>query len=325
MQQDCRTPTPTSSAFDTVASLGSYRLSAAMFGGAIALILLLSWLLSILLPFWAAFWLLTAVAPAGAGIWYVVSHLRYATGLKDYSFWQTLHFTSPKMKFSDPHLDNEVRYAQHALSSDENRADFAIVKWGGKSNKGPPRKETDPDWLQQIWFAGNHSDIGGSYLENESRLSDISLEWMTHAAVNPPDETGPTGHGIKINPLLLQVRPDPLGPQHDEREPPWLWIFRWPKGLKFTCCMRLCRIKRPHGPDRRSPRPSAYTPAAADTPRRHSVSIERPERLLRFASAALSTALSRARALALFDVWIPGRCPGDPSSPEEDVVKIAKN
>ena len=89
--------------FDTVASLGSYPLSAAMFGGAIVLILLLSWLLSILLPFWTAFWLLAAMALAGAGIWYVISMLFpicvTATGLKDYSFWQTLHFTSPKMKF----------------------------------------------------------------------------------------------------------------------------------------------------------------------------------------------------------------------------------
>ncbi|WP_354105416.1 DUF2235 domain-containing protein [Bradyrhizobium sp. LB14.3] len=35
-----------------------------------------------------------------------------------------------------------------------------------------------PDWLQQVWFAGNHSDVGGSYPENEARLSDISLGWM---------------------------------------------------------------------------------------------------------------------------------------------------
>ncbi|WP_161536964.1 phospholipase effector Tle1 domain-containing protein [Bradyrhizobium sp. LCT2] len=26
-----------------------------------------------------------------------------------------------------------------------------------------------PDWLQQVWFAGNHSDVGGSYLENVDR------------------------------------------------------------------------------------------------------------------------------------------------------------
>ena len=32
--------------------------------------------------------------------------------------------------------------------------------------------------FRQVWFAGNHSDIGGSYPENESRLSDITLDWM---------------------------------------------------------------------------------------------------------------------------------------------------
>jgi uncharacterized protein (DUF2235 family) len=218
--------------FDTVASLGSYRLSAAMVVGAAALLLLASWVLSLsVLSFWTWALLLGGMAAAIAGIWYFVSHLRYAKGLEGYTFWETLHFTSPKMKFYDPHLDNEVRYARHALSLDENRNDFAIVKWGSKSNKGPPRKDTDPDWLQQVWFAGNHSDVGGSYLENESRLSDISLGWMVHAAMNLPDDTGPTGHGIKINPLLLQLRPNPLGPQHDEREPGF-WGIRWPKGLR---------------------------------------------------------------------------------------------
>ena len=34
------------------------------------------------------------------------------------------------------------------------------------------------DRLRPVWFAGNHSDIGGSYPEPESRLSDIALEWM---------------------------------------------------------------------------------------------------------------------------------------------------
>jgi hypothetical protein len=48
--------------------------------------------------------------------------------------------------------------------ANENRNDFAVVKWGSKSNKGPPRKDADPEWLEQVWFAGNHSDIGGSYL-----------------------------------------------------------------------------------------------------------------------------------------------------------------
>jgi hypothetical protein len=35
-----------------------------------------------------------------------------------------------------------------------------------------------PNRLIQLWFAGNHSDIGGSYAEAESRLSDNALWWM---------------------------------------------------------------------------------------------------------------------------------------------------
>ncbi|WP_420969397.1 phospholipase effector Tle1 domain-containing protein [Bradyrhizobium sp. B120] len=42
-----------------------------------------------------------------------------------------------------------------------------------------------------MWFAGSHSDVGGSYPENEARLSDISLCWMAHAAENFPDGKTP--------------------------------------------------------------------------------------------------------------------------------------
>jgi uncharacterized protein (DUF2235 family) len=218
--------------FDTVASLGSKRLTLAMIGGALALLAAISWVQSFFLfPFAPTFFSLFLVTSFIIEIWYAVTHLRYATCLEGYSFWKTLHFTSPKMEFYDPHLDKQVRYARQALSIDENRADFSLVPWGSKHNTGPKRKDSDPDWFEQIWFAGNHSDIGGSYLENESRLSDITLKWMVHAAINLPDEHAVDGCGIRVNPLLLQLRPDPLGPQHDEREP-GLFGRKWPKGLR---------------------------------------------------------------------------------------------
>lgn len=50
-------------------------------------------------------------------------------------------------------------------------------------------------------------DIGSSYLENESRLSDISLQWMLDAA---------TKAGLKHDESLLRLHPDSTGPQHDE-------------------------------------------------------------------------------------------------------------
>ena len=220
--------------FDTVASLGSYLLSGALVVGGALLILAASFLQSLFLfPFLPTFlWSVAAVAVAVAA-GYVVTHLKYAFDLEGYSFMQTLHLVAPKMEFYDLHLNNAVWYARHAMSIDENRADFARVPWGGAHNKGPARPNEYPDWLQQIWFAGNHSDVGGSYPENEARLSDISLGWMVHAAKNLPDGKRPDGFGIKVDDRYLKLNPNPLGPQHDEREPGYLGgRFKWTESLR---------------------------------------------------------------------------------------------
>ena len=75
--------------------------------------------------------------------------------------------------------------------------------------------------FKQMWFAGNHSDIGGSYPETESRLSDISLGWMVEEAMSLP-------HPVRIDHSVLNLYPDHRGEQHDERKallsacPGWL-------------------------------------------------------------------------------------------------------
>jgi Uncharacterized alpha/beta hydrolase domain (DUF2235) len=110
------------------------------------------------------------------------------------------------MKFYDIELNPNVGYARHALSIDEARKSFARVRWGTPGvwrNTGPG----NPQWFEQLWFAGSHSDIGGSYPEDESRLSDIALRWMVDAA---------TSVGLKIGSTVLRPYPDPLGGQHDE-------------------------------------------------------------------------------------------------------------
>jgi hypothetical protein len=65
------------------------------------------------------------------------------------------------------------------------------------------------DWLVQVWFAGNHSDIGGSYPEEESRLSDIALQWMVEQATE-------MSHPIEIDKSKLNLFADPGGMQHCE-------------------------------------------------------------------------------------------------------------
>ncbi|HET7133229.1 MAG TPA: DUF2235 domain-containing protein, partial [Gammaproteobacteria bacterium] len=46
-------------------------------------------------------------------------------------------------------------------------ADFPVTRW-----------EADPR-VEEAWFVGAHSDVGGGYPASESALSDIALEWMT--------------------------------------------------------------------------------------------------------------------------------------------------
>jgi len=220
--------------FDTVAALGSYLLTTALLASAVVLILAASYAQSFFLfPFLPTFLWSIGIAGGAALISYIATHVKYAIGLKDHPFLSTLHLAAPKMQFYDLHLNNGVWYARHAMSIDENRADFARVPWGGVHNKGPQRPDEYPDWLQQIWFAGNHSDVGGSYPENEARLSDIALGWMVHAAKTLPDETTSDGYGIKVDERYLKLNPDPLGPQHDEREPGWFGgRFKWAEGLR---------------------------------------------------------------------------------------------
>jgi uncharacterized protein (DUF2235 family) len=220
--------------FDTVAALGSYLMSGALLIVGIAIVVLLSYVQSFFLfPFLPTFLWSLAASIVVAATWYAVTHVQYAVGLPGYTFYQTLHVAAPKMQFYDKHLDNAVWYARHAMSIDENRKDFARVEWGSSKNKGPPRPDSYPDWLDQTWFAGVHSDIGGSYAENESRLSDIALEWLVHAAENLPDGNTPNGNGIKVDRGFLKLNPDACGPQHDAREPGYLWgRIKYTKGLR---------------------------------------------------------------------------------------------
>lgn len=67
---------------------------------------------------------------------------------------------------------DDVSTIRHAVSLDERRAFFRqnLVK------EMPGRD------LKQVWFAGVHSDVGGSYPEAESGLSKITLKWMLREA-----------------------------------------------------------------------------------------------------------------------------------------------
>ncbi|MET4149070.1 DUF2235 domain-containing protein [Bradyrhizobium sp. RT7b] len=164
---------------------------------------------------------LTAVAV------YVYTHLKWDFTVDGYGWkdkLRTIHFNELWMQFYDTELSAQVSYARHAISIDENRKDFARVGWS--SPRGAGKDANGIQWFEQVWFAGNHSDIGGSYPENESRLSDIALDWMARWAAAVPD-------GLKFDRSVLKVWPHPEGAQHDEVAAGFSSIPRW-TGITWT-------------------------------------------------------------------------------------------
>jgi hypothetical protein len=136
----------------------------------------------------------------------------------------------------DHYLDPRVDIVRHALSIDETRSDFARVEWGPRAGANRPRTDQQLEQFEQIWFAGNHSDIGGSYAENDSRLSDIALQWML-------SEVTAIQHPILIDSSHLHLFPDLAGEQHCEvtmfKDKYWSW---WPERLKFSWPVALRNI-----------------------------------------------------------------------------------
>lgn len=73
------------------------------------------------------------------------------------------------LQFHDTKLNREVKHAYHALAIDEQRESFKPTLWDVMRNI--------PDQVvEQVWFAGVHSDVGGGYKERHH--SDIAFKWM---------------------------------------------------------------------------------------------------------------------------------------------------
>jgi uncharacterized protein (DUF2235 family) len=186
--------------WDTVAALGLrphfpvWALVLMAIGGA-SVVALIAWgILSISHAFSPGRFALLFVAIAG--IAYLAAILFYRRNRRKYGFY-------------DQNLGEGVRFARHAQSIDEYRKDFARVPWGERT---PPRREGEPEPLEQIWFAGNHADIGGGYPDNEARLSDITLKWMVDILTNEL----PLDGRVMVDSFYLNLFPSAAGMQHDE-------------------------------------------------------------------------------------------------------------
>lgn len=100
-----------------------------------------------------------------------------------------------RYKFHNVQLSSWVENAYHALAIDERRGPFVPALWT-KSKDSLELGEQQT--LEQVWFAGVHSDIGGGYHERE--LAELTLRWMLDRAAS---------HGFGLEDLELPPVGDP--------------------------------------------------------------------------------------------------------------------
>ncbi len=106
--------------------------------------------------------------------------------------------------FYDAKLNADVPHACHAISIDEERAKFPVCLWN-EDGRDPTQE------IEQVWFAGVHSDVGGYYADRG--LSDIAFAWMMDKAA---------AAGLRLHPHWQQdLRQDCRGALHPSRVGAW--------------------------------------------------------------------------------------------------------
>jgi uncharacterized protein (DUF2235 family) len=119
-----------------------------------------------------------------------------------------------------------VKVIRHALALDERRSYFVQNLWGHD-----PTIQTD---IEQVWFAGVHCDVGGGYVEIESGLAKIALNWMVEQARQYGLRFQLSAEALILPAVSTKssAAPDPTAPQHESLRGIW-WLAEFiPKRIK---------------------------------------------------------------------------------------------
>lgn len=83
-----------------------------------------------------------------------------------------------------------AKYIRHAISIHERRLKFKPALFLTDDGEPLPGVDTHKSDVQEVWFAGNHADVGGGWgLRKHQRhlLSDTPLEWMLQELMKLPE------------------------------------------------------------------------------------------------------------------------------------------
>ena len=104
--------------------------------------------------------------------------------------WLAPQVLARRWSFHDTTLSSTVLAAYQALAIDERRGPFKPALWNQADAQAPTEADRhaatqapaagDDRVLEQVWFAGVHSDVGGGYAN--PALAEIPLLWMVNRA-----------------------------------------------------------------------------------------------------------------------------------------------
>jgi uncharacterized protein (DUF2235 family) len=155
------------------------------------------------------------------GVWDTVDAVGMPFALSDIVNRYVFQF-----KFPTKGLGAHIQKACHALSIDDPRVAFEPVLWDGPDDR-----------IEQVWFSGVHSNVGGGYPKQGMSL--VALDWMlSHAAKS----------GLRLQPLdheLFRGHASVDDMLYDPRSGLGLF-YRWmPRDIR-THCNRRCEAPRIH-------------------------------------------------------------------------------
>jgi uncharacterized protein (DUF2235 family) len=133
-----------------------------------------------------------------------------------------------------------LRTGRHAVSIHEHRCCYQDNLWGPPLQASPGQPAQD---LRQVWFTGVHSDIGGSYSENDAGLSKIAFEWILVEAVGNGLLVDGTRAQIVLGqttPLIFlpkYVEPNPKGLLHISLRGAWWLLEYFPRKKGSRWCL----------------------------------------------------------------------------------------
>lgn len=177
--------------------------------------------------------------------------------------WDTVKAVGYLWPTNLPHIRHNpiVQSVRHAVSLSERRTFYVPTTWGGLDGDMRPAIHVPAHlaaesggsmppigWqdVQEVWFAGDHSDVGGGRPVGKRALADVSLHWM----INEAHE-----HGLRVCPDKYQelatavAVADSLSPAqvHDELKDRLVCALGW---WVAECAPRRDIVNEPPPPKR---------------------------------------------------------------------------